>query len=250
MHKVRARAREAGAPHSRCVRMVLESDLAQTDCTKQPGNRGEQDATSIGPGAEELRVAERDHALRITPTMKAPEVVAISLDAAEVMAGISRRTLWRRVTDGALAIGAKDGRGRATVLLDDVRALIEDNIGLALGGAEAQWLVQADAGDAAAQADIGALLYVESAGGGQAALEAALYWLRQAADKGNADAMHWLGTACAAEGSEQGNREAMMWIAKAAAHGHVIAQKQLAAMIDAVVPPAEGAAAAFQRPPQ
>ncbi len=44
--------------------------------------------------------------------------------------------------------------------------------------------------------------------------------------------MHWLGMLHAAGlGKGDGNALALMWIAKAAAHGHVIAQQQLAALM-------------------
>lgn len=37
----------------------------------------------------------------------------LSPDAAVAMTGISRRTLWRRMVDGSIPAGEKDGRGRA-----------------------------------------------------------------------------------------------------------------------------------------
>lgn len=46
--------------------------------------------------------------------------------------------------------------------------------------------------------------------------------------------MHWLGLLHAARLGEPGedhNALALMWIAKAAAHGHVIAREQLAALL-------------------
>ena len=60
----------------------------------------------------------------------------------------------------------------------------------------------------------------------------ALYFLLQAAEQGEADAMHWLGLLHAA-GLCKGDGQAMalMWIVKAAAHGHVIAQRQLAGLM-------------------
>lgn len=50
--------------------------------------------------------------------------------------------------------------------------------------------------------------------------------------QGEADAMHWLGM-LHADGLCEGDGQAMalMWIAKAAAHGHVIAQRQLATLM-------------------
>ena len=74
-------------------------------------------------------------------------------------------------------------------------------------------------------------------GGGR---EAALYWLRAAAEQGSAEAMQWLGTAHAAGGTERDEQLAVMWIAKAAALGHPIAKRQLEGLLQgATVGPAD-----------
>ena len=109
----------------------------------------------------------------------------ISLDAAVAITGISRSTLWRRVTDGRIGKGGKDARGRALLVLADVLPLTE----VPLGKDDLPVLLQADAGAAEAQADMGALFYVAGAE------KAALYWLNEAAAQGHADAMQWLGIA-------------------------------------------------------
>lgn len=80
------------------------------------------------------------------------------------------------------------------------------------------------------------------AGGGveyrPALREAALYWLQQSAAQDDAEAMHWLGLAAAAHHEGAGPQpldrqsEALMWVARAAAHGHVIAQRQLDALLE------------------
>ena len=44
----------------------------------------------------------------------------LSLDASIAITGISRSTLWRRVTDGSIGRGEKDGRSRAMLALGDV----------------------------------------------------------------------------------------------------------------------------------
>lgn len=121
----------------------------------------------------------------------------ISLDASVAMTGISRSTLWRRVTDGSLAMGEKDARGRATLALDEVLALAE----LPLNAEDVAMLRRADAGEPEAQADVGALCYV----GG--AHKAALYWLTEAAAQGSAEAMQWLATAYAAGGGAASYRK-------------------------------------------
>ena len=87
----------------------------------------------------------------------------LSLDAAEALTGISRRTLWRRVAEGAFVSGDKDARGRTTLALDDVLGLMQDYTGVVFSAEDVDVLLQADAGDAEAQADTGGLL---SVGGG------------------------------------------------------------------------------------
>ena len=147
----------------------------------------------------------------------------LSLDASIAITGISRSTLWRRVTDGTIGRGEKDGRSRAMLALGDVLALVE----VKLSAEDRAMLLRADAGDAQAQADMGALFYVAGAH------KAALYWLQEAAAQDNADAMQWLGTAYAGGGGgisqddNLANNLAIMWLARAAALGHRIAAYQL-----------------------
>ena len=84
------------------------------------------------------------------------------------------------------------------------------------------FVLRADAGDADAQSDIGQLF--SNAG----KHKCALYWFQQAAQKGNSDAMQWLGRCyISGEGVPKDDNLGIMWIAKAAAHGHVIAQAQM-----------------------
>ena len=156
---------------------------------------------------------------------------SISLDAVAALTGMGRSTLWRRAADGVLAKGDKDARGRATLALSDVLGLIRDSTGVPLSDEDVAVLLQADAGDAEAQADLGALLYVQGRRGG----EAALYWLQAAAEQGSAEAMQWLGTAQAAGAAEQDEQLAVMWIAKAAALGHPIARRQVEGLLQGVV---------------
>ena len=152
----------------------------------------------------------------------------ISLDAAVAITGISRSTLWRRVTDGRIGKGGKDARSRALLVLADVLPLAE----VPLGKDDLPVLLHADAGASEAQADMGALFYVAGAE------KAALYWLNEAAAQGHADAMQWLGIAhYAASGGgrslhtqEQEDNLALMWIARAAALGHPVARQQMAGL--------------------
>lgn len=78
---------------------------------------------------------------------------AISLEAAVAITGRSRRTWWRRIEEGAVTKLPADARGRALLALDEVRPAIV----LALDDAETAAVVRADMGDAAAQAEVGAL---------------------------------------------------------------------------------------------
>jgi hypothetical protein len=179
------------------------------------------------------------------PFFEEQHMNTLSLDAAVALTGISRSTLWRRVTDGALAKGDKDARGRATLALADVLELLRDaGLADALGTDDLPVLLRADAGDAEAQADVGALLYLAGAE------RAALYWLNEAALQGSAEAMQWLGTAHAGRASaggggggggdpaqrEQDANLAIMWIARAAALGHPVAQQQMAGLRPGRVP--------------
>ncbi|ODU09459.1 MAG: hypothetical protein ABS84_08585 [Rubrivivax sp. SCN 71-131] len=165
---------------------------------------------------------------------------AISLEAAVALTGRSRRTWWRRIEAGAVTKLPPDARGRTMLAFGEVRAAIA----LVLDDQEADAIVRADAGQASAQAQVGAMFAlaaltaltavsgdepqsVARGGGG-----AAVYWLQLAAAQNDADAMHWLGMLHAAGygGSDNHEHLALMWIAKAAAQGHQIAREQLATL--------------------
>jgi TPR repeat protein len=83
-------------------------------------------------------------------------------------------------------------------------------------------VLRADAGDAEAQNELGqAFLRADK-------FKSALYWLRQAAGKDNADAMQWLAHCHVnGKGVPKDDYLGVMWLAKAAALGHVIAQTQI-----------------------
>lgn len=147
----------------------------------------------------------------------------ISLASLPALTGKSERTLWRWIADGIL-VRADDGdaQTKTMVQLDSViRHLLiviePDDIAL---------LESADAGDAEAQNDL-ALLFLT-----QNRAQGALYWLELAAKQGYAEAMHWLGR-CYIDGKgiAKDDNMGIMWLAKAAAHGHMISQEQIHAML-------------------
>jgi TPR repeat protein len=142
----------------------------------------------------------------------------ISLDAAAVISNWSRRTWWRRITEGTVQRAADDVRGRAMLPWSAVEA----RLAIPFTGEDLEVLAKADLGDAEAQNDIGQLFAIAGRH------ESALYWIKQAAQQEDPDAMQWLGRAYAAgEGVSKDDNLAIMWLAKAAAHGHVIAQAQI-----------------------
>ena len=162
----------------------------------------------------------------------------ISLNTAAVLTGRSLRTWQRRIEEGLVP---RLGDGRALVPFDAVAP----ELALTLTPEDVDVLVRADQGDAAAQADVGALFALAaldeargqagsrpaSLARGGGSIMPALHFLMQAAEQGEADAMHWLGVLHAAGLAGDGDALALMWVAKAAAHGHVIAQRQLAALM-------------------
>ena len=146
---------------------------------------------------------------------------AISIDATIAITALSRRTWWRRISQGNVSRVSDDGRGRAMLVLAEVVPYIcillePDDLAL---------ILRADAGHADAQNDIGQLFSIAGKH------ESALYWLQQAVRKDHPDAMQWLGS-CYLRGAGVPKDEnlGLMWIAKAASHNHVIAQAQINAL--------------------
>ena len=147
---------------------------------------------------------------------------SISIDASIVITERSRRTWWRRISEGAVRRVADDKRGRAMLSWDEVAPLIC----IPMTPEDLEFVLRADAGDAEAQNDIGQLFSIAGK------YEVALYWLQQAAQQGHPDAMQWLGRCyLSGEGVPKDNNLGIMWIAKAASHGHVIAKFQMNAML-------------------
>ena len=147
----------------------------------------------------------------------------ISIDTASAITDLSRRTLWRRISAGEVTRVADDDRGRAMLLWADVAPYI----GVPIAPDEQLLILQADAGNAEAQDDIGQFFLMAEKP------LVAVFWFQQAVQQNNPDAMQWLGH-CYINGKGVPRDENMgiMWNAKAAALGHVIAQGQIKALIE------------------
>lgn len=147
---------------------------------------------------------------------------SISLEATVAMAGISKRTLWRRIASGTIRKLPEDSRGRAMLSFADAVVLMDTP----MDDDHRKMLLSADDGDAEAQVDMGAMLHIAGA------FDASVYWFKQAASQQNADAMQWLGRCYASGiGVSQNTYLAIKWLAQSAALGHLIAQHQLASLI-------------------
>jgi TPR repeat protein len=142
----------------------------------------------------------------------------ISLDTACALSALSKSTWWRRIAKGDFTRVADDARGRAMLLWSEVAP----HVCIAIAPEDQALVLQADAGQAEAQDDLGQLF---SAAGKH---QAAFYWFQLAAGQGQADAMQWLGRCyISGEGVKQDDNLGLMWLAKAAALGHEIAQGQM-----------------------
>jgi TPR repeat protein len=156
-----------------------------------------------------------------------PAMPSVSLETAIALTGLSRRTIWRRLSEGVLRkaddtdTNDKSGAARTWLEVRDVLTLAN----IDLDDAHLALLARAEKGDAVAQLELG--LYFYKLG----KYEATIYWLTLSARLHNADAMQFLGY-CHAEGAgvKQADELALMWIAKAASSGHLIAQKQMQAL--------------------
>jgi len=148
----------------------------------------------------------------------------ISIAAAITLTELSKRTLWRRISDGSLIrIDDNTVDDKAKISLDAIKS----NICVPLEPEDFDLIESADAGNAEAQTDL-ALLFLSNA-----KPESAVYWLKLAVKQDYLEAMHWLGR-CYTDGNGLPKNEnlGIMWIAKAAAQGHVISQGQMQTMVD------------------
>ncbi|MBK1649803.1 tetratricopeptide repeat protein [Rhabdochromatium marinum] len=146
----------------------------------------------------------------------------IHFKTAMAITGFSRATLWRRIKDHpgtSETLGESKGLLHTRIDLDSALTWA----GLTLEDEDRALIPAADAGDAAAQRELGLLFLALTQP------ERAAHWLHLAAAQEDADAMQWLGKLYArGEGVEQDETKAIEWIKKAAEHGHVIARRQVA----------------------
>lgn len=143
----------------------------------------------------------------------------ISVDTAVVVAGVSKRTLWRWLGSGVIEHRGMDERGRAMLAYADIKP----KLCIAFADEDISLLVAADQGGSDAQHDLG-ILCLE-----QDRADMALYWFNLAADQGHADAMHFLSEMYQlGNGVERSETTALLWRVKAAEAGHAIATAQMA----------------------
>jgi TPR repeat protein len=152
----------------------------------------------------------------------------INLATASTLTGWSKRTLWRRISDGTLKRTDNDG------VMDDKKTkvdldTIKPHICVPIEAGDLDLIEKADGGSAEAQTDL-ALLFLS-----HARLESAVFWLELAAKQNHANAMYLLGR-CYIEGTGLLKDEniGIMYIAKAANLGHVISQGLMQAVLDKV----------------
>jgi TPR repeat protein len=138
-----------------------------------------------------------------------PAMPTISVTTAAALAGVDRRTVRRWLGEGDI----------------ELRAVLQ-HAGLKLEPLDIESVLLADAGDAEGCADLALIL------GMRGLHSRAIEWIQRAADKGHADAMHWLARAYF-DGREVPKDEnlGLMWLAKSAALGHPISQAQTAALL-------------------
>lgn len=152
----------------------------------------------------------------------------INIDTAAMLMDVSKRTLWRYLSDNRLTTLPKDEDGRVMLLVAEVAERCKFLLEAGDGEPETDdhaLLALADRGDAAAQTGF-ALLMLE-----QQMHEPALHYLKLAAEQNYADAMQHLSALYqTGTGVEQCFATALSWRSKAAALEHPVAREQLASM--------------------
>lgn len=156
----------------------------------------------------------------------------INLSTAISLTGLSKRTLWRRIADGALrtevsAVSAPSVSPQTRVCLDDALKLSP----LELGADDWALILAADGGEAEAQCDLGLLLL------GQGRAEDALGWFEAAARQDYPEGMHWLGRCLiAGQGVAVDEKRGIDCIARAANRGHPTARRMMPFLYDPARP--------------
>lgn len=146
---------------------------------------------------------------------------AINLEAATSVTQLSKRTLWRRLSEGQITRQANDEEGRTMLTFEDLVPMLC----LPMTQDDHELVIEAAAGDAEAQTDL-ALLFLDAD-----KLDIGLSWLTLAADQGHPDAMHHLSKLyIQGTGPQKNDSLGLMWLAKAASLGHVIAGEQVTAL--------------------
>ena len=147
---------------------------------------------------------------------------SVSLQAVMTLTEWSERTIRRRIADSSLKCESESGTYNKTLICFDS---IMSDVCIPLSSEDIDVIKEADAGDAAAQNDVGLIFIAHKK------WKSAIYWLEQAAKQNFPDAMQWLGE-CYLKGFgvEKDENVAVMWIAKAASLGHTIAKMQIEAM--------------------
>ncbi len=140
-------------------------------------------------------------------------MTCISLNTAALITGVSKRTLWRRIAAGRLAVSrSRDHQGRSLLALED----IAQDIGLPLHSEVIAAIQHADAGLAREQLEL-ALIFLEAG-----LPERALAWLQLAANQGDVDAMLTLGEIYLYRPAGD-PRAGLQWMRRAAIAGHPLA---------------------------
>ena len=147
--------------------------------------------------------------------------LAISLDSAAHVTGVSKRTLWRRLNNGQITRQENDSRGRAMLALADLVSMLC----VPMESEDYELLADADAGNADAQNDL-AQLFLDAN-----KPDIALHWIQLAVDQEHADAIHNLAMLhIKGIGLEKDETKGLMYLAKAASLGHSIAKQQVATL--------------------
>jgi len=146
---------------------------------------------------------------------------AINLEAAVWITQLSKRTLWRRLSEGQITRQENDGEGRTMLTFEDLVPMLC----IPVAPQDHDLIIEAAAGDAEAQTDL-ALLFLEAD-----KPDLGLSWLTLAADQGHSDAMHHLSKLyIQGSGIPKNDSLGLMWLAKAASLGHMIAGEQVTAL--------------------